>query len=407
MTGSAAPLPIALLENKIQEYAWGSRTAIAELLGRPTPSPEPQAEMWMGAHPRAPSRVRIDGRERSLLELIRSHPREVLGPRVCERFSGRLPFLFKVLAVERPLSVQAHPDARQASAGFARDEARGIGRDAPTRSYPDASHKPELVCALTPFQALCGFRPVSEIRALVDRLEVPGLSAEAARLERGSEEAALRDFLAGLLRMDRAQRLRVVGEVAAAAAARGGEESTFECVVRLHDEHPGDLGVLAPLFLNAVLLEPGQAMFVQSGELHSYLHGLSVELMANSDNVLRGGLTAKAVDVHELLRILRFRATRVDVLTPETDEPGSASYRPPADEFRLSRLEIGEDAPFTCGPDRNVEILLCTAGNLRISPVRGSQNLTLARGASCLIPACAGRYRLTGAGTLFRASVAV
>ena len=407
MSGSVPGFPIALLENEIQEYAWGSRTALAEWLGRPIPSPEPQAEMWMGAHPRAPSRVCIDGREWSLLELIRSHPREVLGPRVCERFAGRLPFLFKVLAAEKPLSIQAHPDARQASEGFARDEARGIARDAPTRNYPDASHKPELVCALTPFHALRGFRPVPEIRALVDRLEVPSLGAAIACLGRDTEEAALRDFLAGLLALDGPRRLRVVGEVVAAAAARAGEDAAFECVVRLHEEHPGDVGVLAPLYLNAVRLEPGQAMFLPAGELHTYLHGMSVELMANSDNVLRGGLTAKEVDVPELLRVLRFRASPVEILTPEADAAGSSSFRTPTDEFRLSLLEIGEGAPFTCGPDRNVEILLCTAGKLCVSPVPGSQTLTLARGASCLIPACAGSYRVTGTGTLYRASVPV
>ena len=180
MSGPAAGPGIALLENPIQEYAWGSRTAIAELLGRSTPAPRPQAEMWMGAHPRAPSRVRLDGRRLSLIEWIERNPDEVLGAAVRERFAGRLPFLFKVLAVERPLSIQAHPDARQAREGFAREEELGIVRDAPERCYRDRSHKPELICALTPFRALRGFRSVAQIRALLDALDAPSLAPERA-----------------------------------------------------------------------------------------------------------------------------------------------------------------------------------------------------------------------------------
>jgi mannose-6-phosphate isomerase len=404
VSSPAAAPGIALLENPIQEYAWGSRTAIAELLGRSSPAPRPQAEMWMGAHPRAPSRVRLDGHWVSLIEWIDSNPDDVLGAPVCERFAGRLPFLFKVLAVERPLSIQAHPDARQAREGFAREEAQGIARDAPERCYRDGSHKPELICALTPFRTLRGFRSRVEIRALLDALDAPSLAPERACLA-GPGEHALRDFLAGLLTMDSERRARVIEEVAAAATAGAAEQPAFADVLRLLEERPGDLGGLAPLFLNAVRLEPGQAMFLPAGELHCYLCGVGVELMANSDNVLRGGLTGKHVDVAELLRILHFRETRVEVLSLEGGAGGEAHYQTPAEEFRLSRFDVAPGAPFASGSGRSVDLLLCTAGDVRIASEAMAQPLALAKGASCIVPACVGRYRVEGEGTLYRASV--
>jgi len=404
VSGPAAGPRIALLENPIQEYAWGSRTAIAELLGHSAPARRPQAEMWMGAHPHAASRVRLDGHRVSLIEWIERHPDEVLGAPVRERFAGRLPFLFKVLAVERPLSIQAHPDARQAREGFAREEAQGIDRDAPERCYRDRSHKPELICALTPFRALRGFRSVAEILALLDALDAPGLAPERACLS-GPGAGALRDFLAGLLTMDPERRARVIQEVAAAATAGAAEQPAFASVLRLLEERPGDLGALAPLFLNAVRLEPGQAMFLPAGELHCYLGGVGVELMASSDNVLRGGLTGKHVDVPELLRILHFRETRVEVLSLEGGAGGEAHYRTPAEEFRLSRFDVAPGAPFASGSDRSVELLLCTAGDVRIASAADAEPLALAKGASCIVPACAGRYRVEGEGTLYQASV--
>jgi mannose-6-phosphate isomerase len=403
VSGAAAPPGIALLENPIREYAWGSRTAIAELQGRSAPTAAPEAELWMGAHPLAPSRVRIDGHRVSLLEWIERHPDAVLGARVRHRFAGRLPFLFKVLAVERPLSIQAHPDARQAREGFDREEALGIGLDAPERSYRDRSHKPELICALTPFDALRGFRPVAEIRAHLEALGAPSLDPERAHLA-GPEEGALRSFLGGLLAMEPDRRARVLDEVAAAAPARAETEPALAACLRLREAHPHDIGVLAPLFLNAVRLEPGQAMFLPAGELHAYLHGVAIELMANSDNVLRGGLTAKHVDVPELLRVLRFRATRVEVLISE-DGDGEAHYRTPAEEFRLSRLAVAPPAPAARDRVRGVELLLCTAGAVEIAPAGPGPSLALTKGSSCVVPACVGGYRIRGAGTLYCASV--
>lgn len=393
---------IALLENPIQEYAWGSRTAIAALRGEP-PAPRPQAELWMGAHPRAPSHVRVEGRRVSLLECIERAPREVLGERVVERFGDRLPFLLKLLAAEKPLSIQAHPDAEQARRGFADEEARGLARDARERRYPDPNPKPELICALAPFVALRGFRPVAEVEARLERLGARGLARARERLA----AEGLRGLLSELLGMRGAAREALVAEAAAAAAARAADDPAFVWIARLAREHPGDVGALAPAFLHLVELAPGEAMFLSAGELHSYLEGVGVELMGNSDNVLRGGLTEKHVDADELLRVLRFEASRPERLRPEPAGPREEVYAAPAAEFRLSRLRLARGQAFAAPADRGIEILLCLDGAPRIATPGDAHELPLAPGASAVAPAAAGAYWVEGPGTLYRASVPV
>lgn len=393
---------IAALENRVQAYAWGSRTALAELQGRPSPTPSPEAELWMGAHPRAPSAVVLPDGRVTLDAWIERHPAEILGADVAERFGG-LPFLFKVIAAEKPLSIQAHPDAAQARAGFARENARGVPLGAPHRSYPDASHKPEIACALTRFVALRGFRPKgAAVRALA-ALGVADLAALGERLAGATPEEGLRALLVALLEGDAAWRARVVRAAADAAARRAGGDPVCAWIARLHEHFPGDVGILAPVFLNLVELEPGEAMFLPAGELHAYLEGVAVELMANSDNVLRGGLTPKHVDVPELLHVLRFRETRVERLLPDA----SGEYETPAGEFRLARIDVREGAPALRTGRRSVEILLCTEGSVRVVRADDEAVLPLARGASCVVPAAAGAYRLEGAGTAYRASVPV
>jgi len=400
------PVPrIALLENPIREYDWGSRRAIAELLGRPSPSAAPQAELWMGAHPSAPSAAVLAGVRRSLLAWIEEQPREWLGARVQAAFEGRLPFLLKLLAAERPLSIQAHPDAAQAREGFARENAAGIPLDAAERCYRDASHKPELLCALTPFWALRGFRAPREILVLAERLAVPELAAAAACLRMPSESDALRAWLRGLFALAPDARARLVRAVARAAAEREDADAGFAWIARLQALHGDDVGVLAPLFLHAVRLEPGEAIFLPARELHSYLEGVGIELMASSDNVLRGGLTSKPIAVGELLRILRFEPARPSPLRAQRDAAGWERYATPALEFELARAALRGEAPLASAPERGIEILLCTQGEVELAPVDGSEGLRLAQGQSCVVPACAPDYRAAGRGTLYRAAV--
>ncbi|MEV7676641.1 mannose-6-phosphate isomerase, class I [Streptomyces sp. NPDC088752] len=379
------------LVNTVRPYAWGSMTAIPELLGT-APTGEPQAEMWMGAHPGAPSRT-----ERGPLnELIAADPVRELGERTVERFGPHLPFLFKVLAAGAPLSLQVHPDLDQARSGFAAEEAAGIPVDAPHRTYKDANHKPELICALTPFEGFCGFRAPADAADLIAALGVDSLKPYVDLLHAHPEEAALREVLTALLTADPEETAHTVAEATAAADRLGGAHAPY---ARLAHHYPSDPGVVAAMLLHHVRLQPGEALYLGAGVPHAYLDGLGVEIMANSDNVLRCGLTPKHVDVPELLRIVRFDPADPAILRPEASPSGEEAYETPTDEFRLSRFVRAEGAAPTDLTAPTPQILLAVAGR----PTAGE--LVLAPGESVFVPA-GERIQLTGAGTVFRATVA-
>ena len=280
---------IGLLKNTIQEYAWGSRSAIPELLGQSVPADKPQAELWMGAHPKAPSQVFFDGIWRSLPEVIQESPEETLGQKVAARFSNELPFLFKVLAAAKPLSIQAHPNKEQAWQGFARENELGIPFDAPHRNYRDDNHKPEIICALTPFWALNGFRRIEETLSLLEEAKIAGLAEIVSFLRSHSNRDGLKKFFNHLMTMDSGKQGKIVEQAVNFAEKQTPEKPSWTWMIKLNEAYPGDIGVLSPLFLNLVRLEPQQAMYLPAGELHGYLEGVGIELMANSDNVLRGG----------------------------------------------------------------------------------------------------------------------
>ncbi|MBW2026968.1 MAG: mannose-6-phosphate isomerase, class I [Deltaproteobacteria bacterium] len=279
---------ISLLRNPIQHYAWGSKTAIPKLLNIPNPERNPMAELWMGAHPKAPSQVCVDGRWISLIDVIASSPESVLGSEVARRFDSQLPFLFKILAAAEPLSIQVHPNKQQAIEGFTKENELGISLDAPYRNYRDDNHKPELLCALTPFEALKGFRPVGEALALMETIAVPELSPLVDGLRNHPDMDGLKRFFRILMKMGKSEQARMVSRVVERAKEKARERRELYWVMELGKKYPGDVGVLSPLFLNLIYLEPGQAMFLPAGELHAYLGGTGLEIMANSDNVLRG-----------------------------------------------------------------------------------------------------------------------
>ncbi|KOX18173.1 MULTISPECIES: mannose-6-phosphate isomerase, class I [unclassified Streptomyces] len=378
------------LVNTVRPYAWGSTTAIPELLGT-APTGEPQAEMWMGAHPGAPSRT-----ERGPLnELIDADPVRELGERTVERFGPRLPFLFKILAAGAPLSLQVHPDLDQARSGFAAEEAAGIPVDAPHRTYKDAHHKPELICALTPFEGFCGFRAPVDAADLIAALGVDSLKPYVDLLHAHPEEAALREVLTALLTADPEETAHTVAEATAAADRLGGDHAPY---ARLAHHYPSDPGVIAAMLLHHVRLQPGEALYLGAGVPHAYLDGLGIEIMANSDNVLRCGLTPKHVDVPELLRIVRFDPADPAVLRPEASPSGEEVYETPTEEFRLSRFVRAESAAPNDLTAPTPQILLAVAGR----PAAG--DIPLAPGESVFVPA-GERIQLTGAGTVFRATV--
>ncbi|MFD7533170.1 mannose-6-phosphate isomerase, class I [Streptomyces sp. NPDC059849] len=408
------------LSNTVRPYAWGSTTAIPELLGI-APTGEPQAEMWMGAHPGAPSLLtRItspntaphtapnsatgedsatgeEGPRQPLTDVIAAAPERELGRATVEKFGPRLPFLLKLLAAGAPLSLQVHPDLAQAKRGYEDEERRSVPIDAPHRTYKDANHKPELICALTPFAGLCGFRRPTEAAEAMAALGVDSLKPYVDLLGAHPEEAALREVLTAILGADPAEMAETVNLAAAAAERLGGAHAPY---ARIAHHFPGDPGVIAAMLLNYVELQPGEALFLGAGVPHAYLDGLGVEIMANSDNVLRCGLTPKHIDVPELLRIVRFEATDPGVLRPEASPTGEELYETPVDEFRLSRFDLSTGAaPVDLTRDAP-QILLCTGG----APKAG--DLDLAPGASVFVPS-GEKVEVSGTGTLFRATVVV
>ncbi|WP_225822238.1 mannose-6-phosphate isomerase, class I [Streptomyces naphthomycinicus] len=380
------------LDNTVRPYAWGSRTAIPQLLGV-EPTGEPQAEMWMGAHPGAPSRTARG----TLVEVIEADPERELGARAVEKFGPRLPFLLKILAAGAPLSLQVHPDRKQAEEGYADEERRGIPIDAPHRNYKDANHKPELICALTEFDGLCGFRDPVQAADLLDGLGVASLKPYVDLLHAHPEDAALREVLTAILSADPAEMAHTVAEATAACTRLGGPYAAYADIAH---HYPGDPGVIAAMLLNLVRLQPGEALFLGAGIPHAYLSGLGVEIMANSDNVLRCGLTPKHVDVPELLRVVRFEAADPGVLRPEASPDEEEVYETPIDEFRLSRYVLPEGGTTHDLTRDTPQILLCTAGAVRA----GEHELS--PGGSVFVPA-GEKAEISGAGTVFRATVIV
>lgn len=369
------------IANTARDYAWGSQTAIAELLGT-TPSGGPEAELWLGAHDGSPSRIiepSTAGGATDLAQWIASDPGAVLGER------SRLPFLMKVLAAGSPLSLQAHPTAEQAREGFARENALGIPIDAPHRSYRDEYSKPEVIVAVSDtFEALCGFRPKAEA---AEALTSVGLGDLVSRLDDLPE-------LFGWLIRGGAEVDSLVSRISTQGEARWGSADT---AARLAKAFPGDPGIVGALLLNRVTLRRGDALYLPAGNIHAYLEGVGVEVMTASDNVLRGGLTDKHVDVPELLRVLDFTTGPPPTLNAERVSQGVELYRPPVDDFVLARITSDADIPLT-GP----AIALCVSGSFELSGALNSA--TVRRGESVFVSPDEQRVSLKGHGEIFLAT---
>ncbi len=412
------------LEGVVQHYHWGDEHTLASLLGRP-PSGRPEAEYWLGAHDKAPSRVleaTEKGPPRTLDLMIAADPIAALGPATAKRF-GQLPFLFKILAVDQPLSIQAHPNNRQASAGFERENRRGIPLDSPARNYRDRNHKPELICALRPMEAKCGFRTVDGLRQIASLFRSRSVRrvfsvldlATGTRLDDETQAVVIKELMHRLLTLKPAEIGRIVDAavsecrsmVAAnhpegdlerrmgdAAGPIGRDElaRTVAWTVRAHDCYGPDAGVLVALLLNHIVLEPGQGLFLEAGNVHAYLSGVGVELMANSDNVLRCGLTSKHVDVDELLAIAEFAPGRPLILEPEGYQH---RFAPPIPEFSLVRVVVGSDKEPGCWLECEVggpEIVLATGGPMMVES--GIDRWALRPGQSVFVGADESRFRL-------------
>jgi mannose-6-phosphate isomerase len=379
------------------------------------PAAHPEAELWLGAHPGDPAWLEHPDGETSLLETLAADPEGQLGLTARARFGDVLPFLVKVLAADEPLSLQAHPSAEQAAEGYLREERLGIPVSSPVRNYRDTSHKPELLVALQQFDVLAGFRPAARTVELLRALAVSDLDPFIDLLNDQSDADGLRALFTTWITAPQpdidvlvaAVLQGAIHYVSCSATEFAAEAKT---VLELGEWYPGDAGVLAALLLNRVTLGPGEAIFLPAGNLHSYLRGVGLEVMANSDNVLRGGLTPKHVDVPELLRVLDFTPTTEAQLRPPAHRDGlGLIYDTPTEEFSVSVLTLGDeqighevDAPSRHdGP----QILVCTEGSATVHAKSGV--LTMTRGAAAWVAADDGPIRLVAhqPGKLFRVTV--
>jgi mannose-6-phosphate isomerase len=397
---------LKLMSNPIQNYDWGSRTALAALQGRPAPTELPEAELWLGAHPAAPSTVAGDGGGEpvALTQLIEADPLGAQGEAVVARFGTRLPYLMKVLAIAAPLSLQVHPGATQAAEGHARERAQEVSPQ--LANYRDPWPKPELLCALTDVHALCGFRPAAAALRLLDALDVPGLRPITDLLRDEPVDAARAAALAMLVQWPAESRTDLVAALRSRAgtlvrSAAEPDATDLRWIADLAGRYPHDAGVACVPLLDRLHLAPGEALFLPAGQLHAYLRGTAVEIMGNSDNVLRAGLTTKRVDPAELLSIVdtSLPARRV---TPTASGP-VLRYGTDAAEFELVRATV-DGHPVTLR-DPGPRIVLCIDGRTGISA--GGTVRQIGPGASVFAPAAAGPLTISGRGTAFVATVPV
>ncbi|MEO7261464.1 MAG: mannose-6-phosphate isomerase, class I [Jatrophihabitantaceae bacterium] len=332
------------LDNAIREYAWGSVEAIPALLGIP-PTGRPAAELWMGAHPADPSRWAEHPDRPALDELIAGDPRRWLGDQNLAAFGPRLPFLMKVLAADRALSMQVHPSRAQAEAGFAAEEASGAPRGTTGRNYCDANHKPELAYALTEFDAFCGFRPVPATLELLEALAVPELAGYLPLL---AGRDGLRATFTSLLSLTGRARERLVEATVAGCRRLAERDGPWAGPARASalaaQDFPGDIGAVLALLLNYVRLAPGEAIYLGAGNVHAYLRGVCLEILASSDNVLRCGLTPKHIDIPELLRVADFSSLAEPRWQPDRPAEGQRVFGVPVPDFRLSVLDLSAGA---------------------------------------------------------------
>ena len=364
-----------LIRGVVRHYHWGRPDFIPEWLGS-TPDGTPHAELWFGAHPSDPSTVVSTGQP--LDEVI------------------ELPFLAKILAAGAPLSIQVHPDTAQAQEGYQRENDAGTAIDAPDRTYRDASAKPELVCAVTPFTAKCGLRDLAATQDLLDLIPTDALDDLRETLAGGRHgadayDAAVR-YLFSLDEQHTGQLSSAVAEAASTVPAGSDFDDEITWTGRLAREYPGDIGVVVALLLNHVVLQPGEALFLGAGNMHSYLDGVAIEVMAPSDNVVRGGLTSKHIDTGELMDLLDPRP-----ITPQVQRPSSPchDYQVPDGVFGLTRLSLrdGEGPVDIVGPG----IVILTDADLRLSTATG--DLRAERGSAVLLDDADGPVSVTGSGT--------
>ena len=407
------------LKGSVQYYEWGGYEFIPSLLGIRNEGKKPFAELWLGTHPKSPASVEISGELVSLENVIRRGPEEILGPAVSSRFEGRLPYLLKVLDARKMLSIQAHPNKRQAEEGLARESAAGIRLRSAHRNYSDDNHKPEVHVALTEFWMLQGFRPLEQAAATFMSLSelapiMPDLDLRLSAAGRNSEarRSLLRELYGSVMLMPQPRVDAILRELIRRLEREEPADKNDRGFWALRAARsfplPGghyDRGILSIYLLNLLHLQPGQGTFQPAGVLHAYLEGTTVELMANSDNVLRGGLTTKHVDVEELVRTLSFESGIAHVLCGDPVSPTETVYRTPAEEFELSRIELSPEESLSRKAGHGPDTMIVLEGSVR---ARSESGLLLLKRGEIMLAPDALAYTLesqTGKAMAFRASV--
>ncbi|AZP42308.1 mannose-6-phosphate isomerase [Rahnella aquatilis] len=383
------------MHNGVQNYAWGSKDALTKLYGIKDAEGRPMAELWMGAHPKCSSQIENSrGENLSLRDQISAGLSAQLGEKVAKRF-GELPFLFKVLCADQPLSIQVHPSKNAAEIGYAKENAAGIPLDAAERNYKDPNHKPELVYALTPFQAMNGFRELREIVSLLQ--PVAGAHPLIASFLTSPDVDHLRTLFAGLLSLEGEDKSRALDVLKSVLDEQQGEP--WDTIRSISEFYPDDSGLFSPLLLNVITLQPGEGMFLYAETPHAYLKGVSLEVMANSDNVLRAGLTPKYIDIPELLANLKFNARPAsELLTTPVVKGAELNFPIPVEDFAFSIHSLSAE-PQTLEQD-SAAIVFCIEGQSVL--VKNNQTLVLNPGESCFLSATESPVTASGNGRIAR-----
>ncbi|MDT8869868.1 mannose-6-phosphate isomerase, class I [Vibrio fluvialis] len=390
--------PFFVMKNKIQNYAWGSSDSIEQLFDIANPNKHPQAEIWMGAHPNGCSEVELNGSSLLLSELIAQDKSRFLSQQTAAQF-GELPYLFKVLAAAQALSVQVHPSKEEAQAGYAKENAVGIEIKAANRNYKDPNHKPELVYAITPYQAMNGFRSISSIIDHFEPLNIECIQPLVEELRNNQHEQGLQQFFTLLLSLTGDAKRQAVAKLLTYAQSHQSQ-SIYTLILELAEQYPNDIGLFAPLMLNVLTLQPGEAMYLDARTPHAYLKGTGLEIMANSDNVLRAGLTPKHMDVLELAKCTRFaeKPESTLLLTP-IEQDGALLYPVPVDDFKFALYTKPSQTSVTVS---SAEIIFPIDEDATLISDEGIE-VTIRKGQSVFVPAYTAHYQLSSAGRVARA----
>jgi mannose-6-phosphate isomerase len=389
---------VLTLHGVVQHYDWGGYQFIPDLLGMENATRRPFAELWIGAHAKAPSVVELADGQEPLDKLIAEAPEAILGQAATAHFGGRLPYLFKILDVHKMLSIQAHPTLAQARAGFARENAEGIRLEDVHRNYKDDNHKPEIGVALTEFWMLHGFRPLEQIAETLSlTAELGALMPDfaqrlaAAGHQHDARRSLLRDLYSRVMTIPQEQVDSLLNPLLTRLQAKpiSDKNSADYWAVRAAENFPlpgghRDRGIFSVYLLNLIHMKPGQGTFQPAGVLHAYLEGVNVELMANSDNVLRGGLTTKHVDVPELLNILTFEGGTPEILDGHQVSAQERVYRTPAEEFELRRIALPAHGRYAGEATYGPKALLVLHGSATVTAA--GRDVSLGRGSIILVP---------------------